>query len=163
VAPNSDLTHPTPDERAEAKDHSLWRSRFLTLAICGLVPGIAGVADWLVPCSGHADPDFYATCAQVGPVLALTLYVEIIVVMAPVLASADCTQAERNGARALLRANTGLFVISEGVALYAVGSRGSSLFAIVCVLLPWLLQLLLIVDTAYYRAGINKIGRRRTV
>jgi len=49
----------------------------------------------------------------------------------------------------LVRANAGLLIISEGTALYAVGANATSTFLLVCVVLPWLLQLAMVVDTAY--------------
>ncbi len=93
-----------------------------------------------------------------GPVIGLALFVEIVVVMTPAIARPDRGAAKTAAVQLLVRTNAGLLVISEGAALYAVGAKASNGFLVVCVLLPWLLQLVLLVDTAYHRIGLNRIS-----
>jgi hypothetical protein len=64
---------------------------------------------------------------------------------------------ERATFRGLMRLNAGVFIISEGSALYAIGAQVTSTFLVVAVLLPWLIQIVLIIQTAYLRAGYHRI------
>ena len=125
-----------------------------------------------------ADPAFFATCAQVGPVFGLAVFLEIAVVMAPLMRASTSsapkppetggktsavTSEQRAVVALLVRANVGLLLISQGAALYATAAKENSGFLLLCTVLPWLLQLVLIVDAAYYRVGLSVIGRTRRV
>jgi hypothetical protein len=98
----------------------------------------------------------------VGPVFGLAVFVEITIVMGRALAQKKSRKKQattRALARTVVRTNAGLLLVSEGAALYAVGANVSSTFLLTSVLGPWLLQIYLLVDTAYHRIGVSKLGR----
>jgi hypothetical protein len=68
------------------------------------------------------------------------------------------TEANRRTIQALVRANAGLLVISEGSALLATACRAQSTFLVAMVVVPWLIQLYLLVDTAYLKLGVSRIS-----
>jgi hypothetical protein len=143
------------------------RSNAFTAAVCGAVLAIAGLAEAFADCLDNTQPAFFSTCAQVAPILALALFVDLVLVLGPVLTertqNAPPRQAppEHQAFRALVRANVGMLVISEASALYAVGARASTTFLTICAVLPWCAQLLLLVSTTYYRGGVHRIGKGR--
>jgi hypothetical protein len=145
----------TPDD-GDA-DRPLWRSRASSGVVFALIPLAGALGEWWFDCLDHTAAAFYATAGQVGPVFGLALFVEIVVVMTPVIAKQGATPANTATMRFLIRTNAGLLALSEGAALYAVGARASSTFLVVSVVLPWLLQVVLLADTAYTRVGLNRI------
>lgn len=141
---------------------------WLPLVVWSVVLLIASVVDLATNELDGADQSFFSTAAQIGPVIGLGVFVEIAVVMAPVMKTppepperSGPTLAERTAVALLVRLNVGLLLISEGAALYATGARQSSGFLVLCTVLPWLVQLALVVDAAYHRVGLRVAGGRR--
>jgi hypothetical protein len=62
---------------------SVWGSRLLTALGCGSVLAVAGAAELWLDCLDSTHTDFFAACAQVGPILGLAVFVELVVVMGP--------------------------------------------------------------------------------
>ena len=135
----------------------MWKSRLLTLATCVFVLAVGGVTESVAPCLRHISLAFYSTAGAVAPLIGLGLFVEIVLVMRPAIASEGATEVKMAGARTLVRTNALLLILSEAAALYAIGAKASNGFLMVCVVLPWVLQILLLIDTAYHRLGINRI------
>jgi hypothetical protein len=80
--------------------------------------------------------------------------------MAPLIASEGPTPANKATMRTFVRGNMAMTIESEAAALIALGARASSGFLVVCCVLPLLLQIGMLAQTAYYRAGLNSIGRQ---
>jgi hypothetical protein len=117
------------------------------------------VAAWATSFGSGVTPEFFATIASVGPVFGLALFVEIAVVMGRVVSEQGPTRANRALARVLIRTNLGLTAISEGVSLYATGSDRQSTLLVVGAILPLVIQLVLLAETAYLRLGISRVPR----
>jgi hypothetical protein len=107
---------------------------------------------------GRMSQDFFVTCGAAGPLLVRAGFVEITGVMAPVIEAEGLTRANEMTVRALVRVNVAMFVIAETAALCALGADASSVFLVVCCVLPWLVQLSLIAQTVYYRTGVSRVG-----
>lgn len=103
------------------------------------------------------DSSFFSTCAQVGPVFGLALFVEIALVMQQTVAEQGATPGNVATTRALVRANIGLMLTSEGTALYAISSSCESVFLAAMVVTPWLIQLFLMADAVYLRLDVHRI------
>ena len=140
----------------EGEKHRSWD---VVLGACLLVVVAAVIAQVATDSLNGTSDEFFAVCAQVAPVFALAIFVEIAVVMTPVFQEQGTTPANRALMRTLVRANVGLFLLSEGAALYAVGSGTASTFLVVCSVAPWALQMALMADTAYTRAGLSRIRK----
>lgn len=115
---------------------------------------VAGLSELAADGHDHVSQAFYATAAQVGPVLGVALFIEIALVMAPI---AKGDSAIQEGVKAIVRANLALLLLSEGAALYAVAGTHASAFLTICVILPWLAQLYLFLHTTYVRAGVHTL------
>jgi hypothetical protein len=142
-----------PVARRLSRLRSAW---VLVGAVCLVVVGIAALSQ-LVP-GQRASEDFFVVCATVGPLFGLALSVEIPLVMAPVIEKQGQSDANKATVRALVRINVAMLIIAESAALYAVGWRSRSAFLASCSVLPWLIQLVLLVQTAYYRTGVSNVG-----
>lgn len=129
----------------------------IVVSLCIVVLGIGGLAE-LVAGPAHVSGDFFLACATVGPLFGLALFVEIALVMAPIIELQGATPANRATIRALVRINVAMLLIAESAALYAAGSGTRSAFLVVCSVLPWLIQVALLAQTTYYRTGISKVG-----
>lgn len=127
------------------------------------------VAAWLVApllglLVGHwsdfgtcAADELYAVGAGTAAVIGVAVFVELAVVMGSLIAEQGNTSANELLTRAVVRTNAGLFVISEGFALYAIGAKESSTLLVFLVVVPMGLQLLLFVECAYHRIGSSRI------
>ena len=133
------------------------RKGFSSLLLVGAVLGVAAlgrlVFDW-----HDVEPSFFSTCAQIAPVLAVAFFVEVAVVMTPLLSNTDDAAAKAM-TKFLVRSNAAMLVVSEASSLYATATKTSSTFLVLGSVLPWLLQLLMIVDTSYYRIGVHRMQR----
>jgi hypothetical protein len=132
----------------------------IPILLVGGVLVLAAVVELVTHKLDGADPAFFATTAQVAPVFGLAVFIEVAVVMAPVLKTAP-SDLTKTTVQMLIRANAGLFLLSETSALFATGASRDSGFLVMCIVLPWLAQLLLVVDAAYYRVGLSVLKRRR--
>jgi len=112
---------------------------------------------------GAIDGSFFAVCATVAPLFGLALFVDIGLVMAPAVAEKGPTESVRAAIRIFVRVNVGMLVLSEGTALYAIGTDRVSAFLLTCSVLPWCVQLFLLAATTYHRTGIRRIGPSRPV
>src|SRR5208282_6115034 len=121
-----------------------WR---LVAFVTAAVICIGGLAELVAGPLHTVSQDFFVTCGTAGPLLALALFVEISVVMAPVVQAQGLTHANEMTIRVLVRINSVMFVMAEAAALYAVGAHTSSAFLIACCVFPWLVQLLLLAQT----------------
>ena len=136
--------------------------------VAALVGGIL-VAGWIAgEISDHwrtPDADFFAACAAIAPLIGLGLFIEITLVMAPLVAEPKLSEREHGVDKALartaVRLNATMLVLSVSSALYALGSHRHTAFLVVVSTAPWLVQLFLLMDTAYVRIGVNRIGRGR--
>ncbi len=106
---------------------------------------------------GSAEVRMFEICALIEPLFGLAVFVELVLVLGPLVAKQGPTKANRSFARAVLRTNGGLLVISEGLALYAVAARCTSTMLVVAVVVPMLMQIYLLTDCAYNRVGIHRI------
>jgi hypothetical protein len=136
-----------------------WKSWLLTVVICLAVPAVGWIIEQFAGGLRHTNAAFFSTAGAVGPIIGLALFVEIVVVMAPEVAKPGGQAVKAGAVRMMVRTNAALLVLSEGAALYAAGANTSSAFLVVCVVLPWFLQLALLVDTAYHRMGLERIRR----
>lgn len=130
----------------------------LVIGLVAVVMCLGGLLELTMGPGGPISQDFFLTCGTAGPLIALALFVDIAVVMAPVIQSQGLTHANEMTVRALVRINTAMFVTAEAAALYAVGTETSSLFLVVSCVLPWLVQLLLLAQTIYYKTGVSRVG-----
>jgi hypothetical protein len=106
----------------------------------------------------HISQGFFVACGTAALLLVLAVFVEITPVMGPVIEAEGLTRANEMTVRALARVNAAMFVIAEAAALYAIAVRASSVFLVVCCVLPCLVQLSLMVQTVYYRTGVSRVG-----
>jgi hypothetical protein len=123
---------------------------------------VAGVIATLI--SGgwrRPDPDFFSACAVISPLIGLGLFIEIVLVMTPVIAEQGAGPVNEAMVRTVVRLNATMLLVAESSALYALGSHRSTAFLVVLSTAPWIVQLLVLIDTAYNRIGINRIGRGR--
>lgn len=137
------------------------RGWFLVAAIVGIIVVAGVVAEPISDGWRRPDADFYVTCATIAPLFGLALFVEIALVMTPVIADQGLSSVNVAMVRTLVRLNAAMLVLSESSALYAVGGHRRTAFLVVLSTAPWLVQLVLLIDTAYNRIGINWIGRGR--
>lgn len=142
------------DRRRRAK----FRSWLVFGTACLFVLGLGGITAIAYPDLGHASDEFFVTCGHIAPLFGLALFVEIVVVMTDVVYTEGATLENKATVQVLVRTNIAMLVISETAALYAVGAKTSSAFLVVCSVLPWLVQLLLLADTAYNRIGLSRLG-----
>lgn len=129
----------------------------LVVVVSGVLFAVAGVAEFAFGCLDGATEAFYAACAQIAPIFALALFVEVAVVMAPAVDD-DSDGAAKATVRSLVRLNVAMLVIAETAALYAVASGSNSAFLTVCSVSPWIVQIVLFVDALYNRVGLNTLG-----
>lgn len=134
----------------------------------GLRVGIfVSVASAIAPITGGLivlifDPNrppevFFEVCALLSPLFGLGLFVEIAVVMGQVIEDQGPTEGNRSLTRGLVRSNVVLLLSASGAPLWALVSGTHSAFLAVFAVVPLLLQILLLSETAYLRAGINRI------
>jgi len=130
----------------------------LVVALIAAVLCLGGFAELVAGPARHVSQGFFLTCGTAGLLLAIAVFVEISAVMAPVIRAEGLTRANEMTVRALARINAAMLVTVETAALYAIGARASSAFLVVCCVLPWLVQLSLMVQTVYYRTGVSRVG-----
>lgn len=137
----------------------------MVAAVVGCILVVAWIADRLSDGWRSPDADFFATCAAVAPLIGLGLFIEIVLVMAPIVADPRANNREHNVDRALartvVRLNAAMILLSVSSALYALGGHRHTAFLVVLSTAPWIVQLFLLMDTAYIRIGVNRIGRGR--
>lgn len=133
----------------------------MVAAAVGGIVVLGVVADLLSDGWRRPDPDFYATCATIAPLIGLALFVEIVLVMTPVIADQGADPVNVAMVRTVVRLNSVMLLLSVSSALYALGAHKHTAFLVVLSTAPWLVQLFLLIDTAYNRVGINRIGRGR--
>ncbi len=105
----------------------------------------------------HDHSAFFEVCALTEPVIGLAVFVELVVVLGQLTTTQGATAANRSLTRAVVRTNAGLIVLSEGSALYALAQEETTVFLLCTVVVPMVLQLVLLVECAYHRAGISRI------
>lgn len=134
------------------------------MAVVGGIVAAGGIAEAISDHWSSPDADFFATCAAIAPLIGLGLFIEIVVVMAPLLSEPQTSAHERVVdkalARTIVRINATMLVLSVGSALFALGSHHHTAFLVVLSVGPWIVQLFFLVETAYIRIGVNRIGRR---
>lgn len=85
--------------------------------------------------------------------------------MAPLVADPKVSKREHDVDKALarttVRLNAAMLLLSVSSALYALGSHRHTAFLVALSTAPWIVQLFLLMDTAYIRIGVNRIGRGR--
>jgi hypothetical protein len=117
----------------------------VVLAVSAVVVGVAGLSELVAAhLSGTTSGDFFTVCATVAPLFGLAVFVDIALVMGPVVGDQGATPANRALVQVLVRTNMAMLVISESAALYSVGVKASSAFLVVCSVLPWVVQLYLL-------------------
>jgi hypothetical protein len=124
---------------------------------CSVAPLAGALLELIADVFDTTEQVFFATCAQIAPVFALALFVEIALVMTAVFREQGATDANTRTLKTLVRSNIALLGVSEGAALYATGAKASSSFLVACVVVPWGLQALLLIDTSYSRVGGSRI------
>lgn len=132
-------------------------------AVVAVIFAIAGVAELISDSWRRPDADFFATSATVAPLVGLALFVELVLVWGPIIDEQGLTPENEATARAAIRMNATMLVLSVAAALYALGSHRHTAFLVVLSTAPWLVQLFLLVATAYNRIGINWVrgGRQK--
>lgn len=112
-------------------------------------------------CQGGWAPieksSFFEVCGLTEPLIGLAVFVELVLVIGPLFSNQGPTETNRQLARAVVRTNAGLMLVAQGAALYAIGSGSSSVFLLFSAVTPMVLQILLIIDCAYQRVGINRV------
>jgi hypothetical protein len=106
----------------------------------------------------HTSNSFFVVCGTVAPLFGLALFVDLALVMALAVREQGATSTNRLTFQTLVRVNSAMLVISESAALYAVGTETANAFLVVCSTLPWAVQLYLLTQMAYYRAGLSRVG-----
>jgi hypothetical protein len=141
--------------------HSFRRTRWGSWGLPALawsLGPLAGVSIGLICDFGaNVDMRFFEILAQIGPVVGLAVFVEVVIVFNQLVAEDGATAANKATVRTIIRTNAGLLVLAEGLALFSVAAQTTSTFLLVAVVVPLLLQLLLLVDGAYLRIGIHRI------
>lgn len=147
----------TSTKQANVK-HSSRRSWYVVLGTCVGVLALAGVAEGISSIvEGSISSDFFVVCGGVAPLFGLAVLVDIGVVMAPAVKESGPIDAIRETTKTFVRLDIGMFAISESAALYAVGSGHASAFLVAASVLPWLVQIYILAETTYHRAGIRRI------
>jgi hypothetical protein len=144
-----------PIDRALSSLRSPWR---IVVATCIAVFITSGVTELVAPSAWSVDNDFFLACSTVGPLIGLALFVEISLVMSPIIDEQGSTPANRATVQALVRINASMLVIAETAALFSVSTSARGTFFVAASVIPWLVQLALMVQTVYYRTGVNRVG-----
>lgn len=110
-------------------------------------------ADWAP--AEHSS--FFEVCGLIEPLIGLAVFVELVLVLGQLVSVQGATDANQRLARAVVRTNAGLILVSQAAALYAIGSDSSTVFLLFSAIVPMVLQVFLLVDCAYQRVGINRI------
>lgn len=134
----------------------------IVFATCATVLGIAGVVEALgTHIHDSISSNFFVVCGTVAPLFGLALFVDIGVVMAPIVKTAGATDPIRDTTKTFVRINSGMLLISESSSLYAAATDLPSAFLVACAVLPWAVQLYLLAATTYHRAGVRQVGGPR--
>lgn len=128
------------------------------VALLAAVLCLGGFAELVAGPWRHISQAFFITCAAAGPLLAIAVFRETPLVMNPVIHAEGLTSANEMTVRALTLINVAMSVTVEAFALYAIATHASSAFLVVCCVLPWLVQLSLMVQIVYYRTGVSRVG-----
>lgn len=142
---------------AENDQVSAWKPWLIAVVFWSLGPALGWLVGCLTTFGSKADVRMFEAIGAAGPLVGLAVFVELVVVMGQLVSTQGATPANRALARSVIRANAGLLVTSEGLALYAIGAQTSSTFLVIAVLVPLLLQVYLLIDTAYQRVGASRI------
>jgi hypothetical protein len=122
------------------------------------VLGVSSIGELVAPSAWSVNNDFFLACSTVGPLIGLALFVEISLVMSPIVGEQGATSANRATVQALVRINAAMLVIAETVALFSVATSKTGTFFALASVVPWLVQLALLIQTTYYRTGVSKVG-----
>jgi hypothetical protein len=145
----------------EKRDQAVAASWLLCIAVYAAVLAAAGIVD-LIGAHVHEalDRELFIVAGTVAPIFGFAVFVDVGIVMAPAVKEQGPTAPNRATVRTFVRVNAGMLIISESAALYAVGTSRASAFLLGCAVLPWLVQLYVLVQTTYHRAGIRRVRER---
>lgn len=127
-----------------------------------VVGGVIGLSALLEAWPDPVDDvsiDFFKAAAPLTAVLGLAVFVELALVLEPYDPNKTMEKAFEALVRTVIGGNGLLIVVSSSAALYAIGSGRSTTFLLGCVVLPWILQLSVLVDAAYYRIGLHRLRK----
>jgi hypothetical protein len=150
----SDLTATVNDHKSP-KLRAPWPLAIATYLGVFALAGIAELAGTHI--HGTTNDSFFVVCGTIAPLFGLALFVDIALVMRPVVKKQGLTDTNRATLQLLVRVNSGMLIISEAAALYAVGTEAASPFLVGCCVLPWLVQIYFLAQTAYDRAGASQL------
>lgn len=143
------------------RDSSGGLSRWKPWAVSGAFWSAGPLLGLLFGCRGswapHSHTSFFEVCGLVEPIIGLAVFVELVVVLGQVVDKQGPTVANQQLVRSVVRANAGLFFVSQAAAFYAIGSDSSSVFLLFSATVPMAIQIFLLVDCAYQRVGISRI------
>jgi hypothetical protein len=129
----------------------------LSVGICLIGPAAGLIAGLVTHAGRDVDVKFFELCSQIAPILAVALFIEIALVMGSVIERQGLTEANIGTGLVLVRSNTGLFMVSEGLALFAVACSKRTTFLEVAVVVPMIIQLYLFLDTTLLKLGIREV------
>jgi len=148
---------PQLKDGSASSDHK----RRVAVRALGIVAGVSVAVlalAWLLgviaPELSDTNSEFFVICGHVAPIYGLAIFVEVVVVMSRIVREEGATSANRGTVYALLGINAAMLVIAQSAALYAAGASESSGFLIGCCVLPLVVQLLIVLDSAYRRTGL---------
>lgn len=129
----------------------------IPLVAWAVAPLLGLLADCWSDFGATVDEQLYVVGASTAAVISVAVFIELAVVLGALIKDQGNTSGNILLTRAVVRTNAGLFVLSEGAALYAIGSQTSSSLLVCLMLVPMLLQLFLFVECAYHRVGVSRI------
>jgi len=138
---------------------SRWKAWAIPVALWSLGPLLGVVFGCREEWAPHDHTSFFEVCGLVEPIIGLAVFVDLVLVLGPVVNHQGPTNANESLVRAVVRGNAGLFFVSQAAALYAIGSDSSSVFLLFSATTPMVIQIFLLVDCAYQRVGISRIRR----
>jgi hypothetical protein len=147
---------PQPVE-TKPSELSRWRAWAVPAAFWAAGPLLGLIFSCKNEWAPHDQTSFFEVCGLVEPIIGLAVFVELVLVLGQVVNHQGPTLANQQLVRAIVRANAGLFFVSQGAALYAIGSESTSPFLLFSATVPIAIQIYLLVDCAYQRVGISRI------
>lgn len=123
----------------------------LVAGITGLAPAVALIVSLVTTLGRSVTPEYFLALASAGPLVGLALFIDLTVVVNQAVERQGYTEANVALGRVLVYSNACLLVLSESLALYALGADQRTTFLVCATAGPLVLQVLLLTEAALYK------------
>jgi zinc transporter ZupT len=130
---------------------SPWKQALLVAGVAGVGPVVGLIVSWITTLGRSVNPDFFFALATAGPLVGLALFIDLTVVINQAIDRQGSTPANRALGRVLVYSNACLLLLSESLALYALGAEVRTTFLVATSAAPLVLQVLLLTESALYK------------